>query len=210
MCFSASASFIASGVLGGIGLASIALVRLKKLVAIACIPLLFAIQQFAEGVVWVDASPIAATIFLFFALIVWPFYTPFALLMAESDNGKRASLYLLTIIGLGLSLCLLFGLLSSDVSFYIQDCHIVYDAARILLINDRVSLFLGSIYCLVTIIPFFISSQQYIKQIGLLIMGTCLIAYLFYTIYFISVWCFFAALTSTAMLVIVRNNNRIT
>lgn len=210
MCFSASASFIASGVLGGIGLASIALVRSKKLVAIACIPLLFAIQQFAEGVVWVYASPIAATIFLFFALIVWPFYTPFALLMAESDNGKRVSLYLLTIIGLGLSLCLLFGLLSSDVSFYIQDCHIVYDAARILLINDWVSLFLGSIYCLVTIIPFFISSQQYIKQIGLLIMGTCLIAYLFYTIYFISVWCFFAALTSTAMLVIVRNNNRIT
>lgn len=210
MCFSASASFIASGVLGGIGLASIALVRSKKLVAIACIPLLFAIQQFAEGVVWVDASPIAATIFLFFALIVWPFYTPFALLMAESDNGKRVSLYLLTIIGLGLSLCLLFGLLSSDVSFYIQDCHIVYDAARILLINDRMSLFLGSIHCLVTIIPFFISSQQYIKQIGLLIMGTCLIAYLFYTVYFISVWCFFAALTSAAVLVIVRNNNRIT
>lgn len=210
MCFSASASFIASGVLGGIGLASIALVRSKKLVAIACIPLLFALQQFAEGVVWVYASPTAAAIFLLFALIVWPFYTPFALLTAESDNDRRLVLYLLTIIGLGLSLCLLFGLLSSDVSFYIQDCHIVYDAARVLLTNDRVSLMLGYIYCLVTITPFFISSQRYIKQIGFLIMSTCLIAYLFYTVYFISVWCFFAALVSAAMFIIVRNNNRIT
>lgn len=58
---------------------------LKKVTAplqivLACIPLLFAIQQFAEGFVWLSltnknyeaAGPPATTVFLIFAQELWP------------------------------------------------------------------------------------------------------------------------------------------
>lgn len=204
MCFSASASFIASGVLSTIGLLSIASIKDRKWLAIALIPVFFAIQQFAEGFVWLYQWPTAALVFLFFAFIVWPFYIPFSCLMVESDNARRRLLYALMIIGSGLSLCLLFGLLSSDMSFYAQDCHIVYDVAQLLLAKGWVRMLLGFVYVLVTIVPFFISSVPHMRKIGFLIAISCLVAYFFYTIYFISVWCFFSALISSTVLLIVR------
>ncbi len=207
MCFSASASFIASGVLGVIGLLSVMSVKDRKWFVMALIPVFFAIQQFAEGLVWVYKWPIAALTFLFFAFIVWPFYIPFSCLMVESDNARKGWLYALTIIGLGVSVCLLFGLVSSDLSFYVQDCHIVYDAARGLFAYGFLWVALAGGYCAATILPFFISSRPYMKIMGVLIGSSCLIAYLFYTVYFVSVWCFFAALISSAVLVIMRRNS---
>jgi hypothetical protein len=206
MCFSASASFIASGILVVIGLFSVISAKERKWLFVALIPLFFAIQQCAEGLVWVYKSPIAALAFLFFAFIVWPFYIPFSCLMVESDNARSRLLYALTIIGSGVSVCLLFGVLSSDLSFYIQDCHIVYDAAGRLFTYGYMWVALAGGYCMTTILPFFISSHRYMKIMGILIGCSCLIAYLFYTVYFVSVWCFFAALISSAVLVIVRKN----
>src|SRR5690242_9093334 len=55
MCFSVGASFTASGILAVIG--GFALVRAPKYYrALAAIPLLFALQQFAEGVVWMTLT----------------------------------------------------------------------------------------------------------------------------------------------------------
>lgn len=206
MCFSASASFIASGVLAVIALATLASVKERKWLSVALIPLFFAIQQFAEGLVWLYKWPMAALTFLFFAFIVWPAYIPFSCLMVESDNAKGPALYLLTVIGLAISGCLLFGLTSSQLSFYMQDCHIVYDAAQGLFAYRFLWFPLAGGYCISTILPFFISSRPYMKIMGVLVGSSCLIAYLFYSVYFISVWCFFAALLSSAVLWIVKNN----
>jgi len=52
MCFSASASFAGGAVLTTIGVASVSKVSDPKQKLFAEIPLLFAFQQFAEGVVW--------------------------------------------------------------------------------------------------------------------------------------------------------------
>jgi hypothetical protein len=204
MCFSASASFIASGVLAAIGLASIVSIKSQKWLFIALIPLFFAIQQFAEGLVWAYGSYSAALVFLFFAFIVWPFFIPFACLMAESDNRSRRWLYMLAIMGCGVSLCLLFGLMSSEVTFNIQGCHVVYDAAQGLLEYGYLWLTVACGYCVATIMPFFVSSHRQMKIMGFLVGSSCLIAYLFYTVYFISVWCFFAALISSAVVYIIR------
>ncbi len=206
MCFSATASFIASGVLAFLWVMTIKEVKERKWLSVALIPLFFALQQAAEGLLWLYGSSTAALVFLFFAFVVWPFYIPFSCTLVESDNGRRCQLYALTIIGSGVSLCLLFGLASSEVTFKIQDCHIVYDAAQSLLAHGYLMLALACSYCLATIMPFFISTRHYMKVMGLLVASSCLIAYLFYTVYFISVWCFFAALLSSAVLLIVRNN----
>lgn len=52
MCFSATASFTASAVLGITGIATLRQVKFKSLIFLACLPLLFAIQQFNEGLIW--------------------------------------------------------------------------------------------------------------------------------------------------------------
>ena len=52
MCFSAAASFTAGAVLTGIGVATLRKVEHPTYYLFASIPLLFAVQQFSEGVLW--------------------------------------------------------------------------------------------------------------------------------------------------------------
>lgn len=54
MCVSAEASFTLSSMLGPIGLYCVAnsIRKARTLTALAMIPLIFGIQQFAEGLVW--------------------------------------------------------------------------------------------------------------------------------------------------------------
>ena len=49
MCFSAAASFIASGTTGALGVATLWHTRAAREVPLASTPLLFGVQQFIEG-----------------------------------------------------------------------------------------------------------------------------------------------------------------
>ena len=74
MCFSAPASFIASGGLAVLGGVSFVTAK-KEDKILAAIPILFAIQQFCEGIQWIylnsgSSSLIAGYLFLFFAFIL--------------------------------------------------------------------------------------------------------------------------------------------
>ena len=52
MCFSATASFTAGGVLLGLGTLTLRSARRSREVSFAAIPLLFAVQQLSEGIIW--------------------------------------------------------------------------------------------------------------------------------------------------------------
>ena len=52
MCFSASASFIAGTSLSAVGVAALRNTKARSEQPLAAIPLLFGIQQLAEGVIW--------------------------------------------------------------------------------------------------------------------------------------------------------------
>ena len=63
MCFSASASFLAASLLLVTGIYALKKVKSKKQIPLALIPLFFAFQQAAEGVIWLSqiysiASPV--------------------------------------------------------------------------------------------------------------------------------------------------------
>lgn len=49
MCFSATASFVAGGVIGAVGIATLIHVRQLRAIPFAALPLLFALHQFIEG-----------------------------------------------------------------------------------------------------------------------------------------------------------------
>ena len=52
MCFSATASFSAGAVLLGLGTLTVKSAHRRRELPLAAIPLLFAIQQLTEGVIW--------------------------------------------------------------------------------------------------------------------------------------------------------------
>jgi hypothetical protein len=58
MCFSATANFAGSAVLGTIGVATLAEVKHRRAFLFAAMPLLFAIHQFIEGFVWLGLDNI--------------------------------------------------------------------------------------------------------------------------------------------------------
>ncbi len=52
MCFSATANFVGSGVLGAVGVATLLHVKHRRELMFAALPTLFAVHQLIEGFVW--------------------------------------------------------------------------------------------------------------------------------------------------------------
>lgn len=213
MCFSAKASFIASSLLALIGSFSLKKVKDKSQILFAFIPILFSIQQFSEGLIWVFKNRLPENsylikflsyIFLTFALIIWPIFIPLALLKLEKNlNVKK---YLKIILSLGICWSLFFIFIISKEKLIVNlNCSSIYYKIELpYYINyDLLLIF----YTLLTIAPFFISKQKVLKIFGLLLSFSCLISYIYWYSFLTSVWCFFAALLSLSVYLIIRWQN---
>lgn len=207
MCFSASASIIAGTVLSVIGIASISQIKQKAYYPFACIPLLFALQQFAEGIIWLSTTSYAfstmivswaSLIFLFFAYVVWPLWIPFSLYLIEKNELIKKILVGCEGVGLIISGYLLFILFKYGVTIII-DQHILYELSAKHFIAQKIGLIL---YGIATVLPFFISTFPIINFFGILLLVSLIVTLLFWSLYFTSVWCFFAALLSGCVLYI--------
>src|SRR5579884_1476267 len=115
MCFSAAGSFTLSGVLAAVGVASVTRDVQPPARIFAAVPLLFAAQQAAEGVVWLTigsahaarsagVQPIAVDAFLAFALIVWPVWSPLSLRLIERNAARKKLLAALSALGTGIAI----------------------------------------------------------------------------------------------------------
>jgi len=208
MCFSAQASFIA-----GVGLSIAGITTLKKnknksMQRFATIPLLFGIQQICEGFVWItqgDASLIiqnelARYAFLFFAFLVWPFWIPFSIYALETKEKKKRCLASFIGIGTVVASGLLWALVHLGATSAISCNHIEY----IVNLPETFEPWILFWYCAATIGPLFVSDKKVIRIFGILIAVSVIISGYFYTAYFTSVWCFFAALLSFYIHKIVR------
>ncbi|MES2763777.1 MAG: DUF6629 family protein [Bacteroidota bacterium] len=209
MCFSATASFGAAAVLGTIGTVSLIKAKKPEQKMFAAIPLVFAIQQACEGLLWLALTKdtfahwqiIAMYSFLFFAQILWPTWVPVSILLLEHDQKRKRWLQWTSIGGVICSLIMVYRVTTFDVYAEIQNHHIYYH------VNDSMILiFISSIfYFTSTVFAAFLSSIRQMKLLGLLSFGSLAISKLFYKMYFISVWCFFAAILSVVIIYILRN-----
>ncbi len=203
MCFSAQASFGASVVLGIMGMYALRKAKQKE-VFLAVIPLLFGIQQFFEGIVWITYSnpalhltTLCATYgFCFFAFFFWPVWIPITVLKMEPNSAKKPFLYLLLALGSTVSSILVFSMITAGVQLSVSCSHIKYDIFLPGILETIGAIF----YCLATIIPLFISSKKWMPLFGILTLCSVAITYFFYSTYFASVWCFFAALLSSMII----------
>lgn len=204
MCFSAGASFGASVILGTVGIASIRKVQEPSQIPLASIPLLFAVQQFSEGFLWLSLTnpeyaswqQIPAYVFLLFAQIVWPTLVPFSILIIEKDRGRRNLLIIMLGVGVTLSVYLAYCMIFYDIRAQVTAHHIQYT----LNFPMRFAWFSGIVYFIPTVLPPFFSSIKRMRILGLTILTSYLVTTLFFHEYIISIWCFFAAILSVIVL----------
>lgn len=208
MCFSAEASFGAGVVLCTAGILAIRKTQQPSQLAFAAIPLFFGIQQLAEGFVWISltnpayAAWKASTIhaFSFFSHVLWPVWVAFSVLLFEEDKKKKSILLPIFILGLILSLCEVYFIATKGMQARVIGHHIEYYhsfPAWFITISEVV-------YGIATIVPCFISSYKKMRWFAIVLVGSIIVANIFYHKWLISVWCFFAAILSIIVYYIVK------
>jgi len=210
MCFSASISFGASVLLLGTGVSAIKKVESPKMLAFASIPILFGIQQLSEGILWltlpdpdlINWQRMSIYLFLIFAQIIWPIWIPLSMWLIEKDKGRKKILRYLLILGATISTYLIYWVLTSEVSAFIIERHIKYS-----FYYPNQNLYVA-LYLLSTIPPLFIASLKKVKVFGWSLIGSLALSYIFFFHYIVSVWCFFAAILSVQILLIIVYNKK--
>lgn len=198
MCFSASASFIASGAIGTIGVATLRHVREPRALLFAAVPVLFAAHQFIEGVVWLgldgQIGPVAldhATfLFMFYAQGVLPFLMPLAVLLLEPPGQRRKLIAALTVLGALVFAWMIYGLIFFESTCIVEQNSIAYR-------NPITGNYLVSVlYVLATCGALTLSTHRVVRWYGLINVVGLTITLFVKEFAFASVWCFYAAILS--------------
>ncbi|MDP2818880.1 MAG: hypothetical protein Q8O29_11525 [Polaromonas sp.] len=197
MCFSATASFSAGVVLVGLGTLTLRAVRRPRELLLASIPLLFGIQQLIEGVIWLTFSyeapllnVVMTHLYSFFSHVLWPVYVPVAVLLVEPPGWRRKALGLFAAGGFAVGAYLMYALVALPIVSRPTGQHIEYVAPHFFAATVM------SLYLLSTTVSPVFSTYRTVKVFGVLALLSFGAVYYFYAAWFISVWCFFAAMLS--------------
>lgn len=200
MCFSATASFSAGAVLLGLGTLTLKSARGPWEVPFAAIPLLFAIQQLIEGVIWLtftydapELNVVMTHAYSFFSHVLWPIYVPVAVLLIEPPGWRRHLLSAFVVVGLAVGVYLLYVLVAYPVVSRPTGQHIEYVSPHFFAVVAM------TLYLLSTSVTLVWSTHRVAKVFGVLALLSFGAAYYFYSFWFISVWCLFAALMSSVI-----------
>jgi hypothetical protein len=211
MCFSATASFGASAIILGIGIVALTKSTTIPQKIFSSIPLIFAVQQFAEGILWLSLAHSSAAYwaktatytFLVLAEVVWPIMVPLSIMLLENRSFNRKILRVLTGLGVLVSAYLLYSLLSYKVQASISCSHILYDVSY-----PPSAMRADAFYFAVAVVAPIISSVKRVRLLGLVICLSYIVTKIFYEDYLISIWCYFATAISIIVLSIVIQLNK--
>jgi hypothetical protein len=212
MCFSAGASFGAGIVLATAGSFSLKQVKNSSQVMFGAIPFLFALQQACEGMLWLSLTnskfsewQVPMTyLFLFFAQGLWVFWVPVSVYLFEGPGKRKKILFIFSVVGCFSAFFLICRLIFFDVSSGASRHHIFYNIQS----GEAVIVISSIFYFLSTVVPLFVSRTRNMVLLGIALLGSLIASWFFYETYFISVWCFFAALLSSIIIFILRSVNR--
>jgi len=214
MCFSATASLTTSAVLLSLGVYTLrqASSTGREYRSLAAFPLLFGIQQFIEGLLWLyeDGMPMIGPRFptlgfLWFVYGVWPLLVPLTAWQLEPQRLRRqlfaASALLGAVFGMSIFIPLLYQPGWSSAVAAGGSIH--YELSTIY--DGRIDVnLLRLLYAGLVMLPLLASSVPALRRFGMLLVGSFLISALLYRYAFISVWCFFAAVLSLYIVAVLR------
>lgn len=208
MCFSATVSYGAAVALAVVGVVSIAAARTRGGRMIAGIPLIFAAQQAVEGTVWSKLvttewgqsfTPLA-TLFLFFAVFVWPVYVPLAFLAAETDARRRRLMMFLGLAGIAVGGYLLAVISFRPTGACIAGENLYYGVQ----VDAPLKPIAPLVYLAVVVLPMASSTVRGARWLALATAASFAAAAVFFKVGFASVWCFFAAALSGVAALVAR------
>ncbi len=202
VCFSATANFVGSGVLGGIGVLTFTKVKHRRELLFASLPTLFAIHQFIEGFVWLGLDGVLSpavthdmgAAFMLYAQGLLPFVMPLSVLLFEPDVRSRRRMLPFLIVGALTTLYILWGLIAYPLEIYVRGNSIVYS-------NQATNLTaVAVLYVIATC-----GSLLFSKVRDMVIFGVANLAILLVVLgvkryAFTSLWCAYAAIASVIIL----------
>jgi uncharacterized protein DUF6629 len=203
MCFSATANFVGSGVLGAVGVVTLTKVRHRRELLFAALPTLFAVHQFIEGFVWLgldgrmspQVAHNAGAAFMLYAQGLLPALIPLSVVLFERTAKQRRRMLPFVILGVGLTLYILWALAAFPTQVYVRSNSIVY-------INQATNYFwVAVLYVIATCGSLFFSENRDMVIFGAANLVILLITMAVKRYAFTSVWCAYAAVASLIILV---------
>jgi hypothetical protein len=202
MCFSATANFVGSGVLGAIGVVTLTHVKHRRELLFASLPTLFAVHQFIEGFVWLGLDGILSktiahdmgAAFMLYAQGILPFLLPLSILLFEPNVRCRRRMLPFLILGGGTALYILWALTAFPLQIYVRDNSIVY-------INQATNnTAVAVLYVIATCGSLFFSNVRAMVLFGAANLVILLVVMVVKRYAFTSVWCAYAAVASIIIL----------
>jgi hypothetical protein len=202
MCFSATANFVGSGVLGAVGVVTFTKVKHRRELLFAALPTLFAVHQFIEGFVWLGLdgkfSPTTthnmAAAYMLYAQGILPFLLPLSVLLFEPGRKDRTRMLPFVILGAGTALYILWALTAYPLDVYARGNSIVY-------INPATdNLAVAILYVIATCGSLFLSKVKPMVIFGAANLAILLAVMEFKRYAFTSLWCAYAAIASVIIL----------
>ena len=202
MCFSATANFVGSAVLGTIGVVTLTKVKHRRELLFASLPTLFAIHQFIEGFVWLGLDGILSprvthdmgAAFVLYAQGLLPFLLPLSVLLFEPDRKSRRRMLPFAIIGCLTTLYMLWGLTAYPLQIFVRGNSIVY-------INPATNnTTLAIFYVIATCGSLFFSQVRAMVLFGAANLVILLAVMAVKRYAFTSLWCAYAAIASIIIL----------
>ena len=200
MCFSATASFTAGAALLGIGALTLRRTTRGAEIPYASIPLLFGLQQLIEGGLWLTLlgkvphlNSILTDVYSLFSHVLWPVLVPIAVLLLEAVPWRRKVLKWLVVGGAISGAYLLYFWTLGLTTSRVVGQHIVYDSPHFYIAPIVV------LYVLSTCVSSLLSSHAAVRWFGAVSLTSYAVASVFYSVWFISIWCFFAAVMSATV-----------
>lgn len=139
-------------------------------------------------------NPWLTELYLFFSNVLWPVYVPLAVLSLETVSWRRRVIASIATLGAVVSIYLLSLLILFPTTASIAGQHILYEVSNP---YEQTTI---ALYVFVTCVSLLFSSHRRVIAFGVAAFAAELIAYVFYQVWFISVWCFFAAVVSIMVL----------
>ncbi len=202
MCFSATANFVGSGVLGAVGVVTLTKVKHRRELLFASLPTLFAIHQFMEGFVWLGLdgtlSPAVAhdmgAAFMLYAQGLLPYLLPLSVFLFEPDRKSRRRMLPFLVLGGATTLYILWALTAFPLQLYVKGNSIVYinQATN----NEAVAV----LYVIATCGSLFFSKVRAMVIFGAANLAILLAVMEFKRYAFTSLWCAYAAAASVIIL----------
>ncbi len=202
MCFSATANFVGSGVLGAVGTVTLTRVKHRRELLFAALPLLFAIHQFTEGFVWLGLDGIMSrktahvmgAAFMLYAQGLLPILLPLSVWLFEPTAKRRRRMLPFLLIGGGTTLYILWALTAYSFDVYIRGNSLEY-------INPATNhTIVGVLYVIATCGSLFFSEVRDMVIFGWANLMILLTVMAVKRYAFTSLWCAYAAVASVIIL----------